>query len=74
MTQTFNVRDYGAGVGGDDLAAFQRAIDACNAAGGGTVLFPPGEYDLRVHWFRDAWWTVRHPWRRLDSLFRRVIR
>jgi len=42
----FDVRDYGAtGVRGDDARpAIQRAIDACAAAGGGTVLFPPGEY------------------------------
>jgi polygalacturonase len=40
------VRDYGAtGVRSDDARpAIQRAIDACAAAGGGTVLFPPGEY------------------------------
>ena len=42
----FDVRDYGAtGVRGDDARlAIQRAIDACAAAGGGTVIFPPGEY------------------------------
>jgi polygalacturonase len=31
----FNVRDY---------ASIQKAVDACAAAGGGTVYFPPGEY------------------------------
>ena len=43
---TFSVRDYGAK--GDrqtqDRGAIQRAIDACAKAGGGTVLFPPGDY------------------------------
>jgi hypothetical protein len=41
-----NVRTYGAA--GDkkssDTAAVQKAIDACAASGGGTVLFPPGDY------------------------------
>lgn len=42
----FNVRDYGAAGTKDDLDqdAIQKAIDACAAAGGGTVLFPPGRY------------------------------
>ena len=50
----FNVRDYGAR--GDDspveTAALQRALDACGAAGGGTVFVPPGVYRtgaLRLH-------------------------
>jgi Pectate lyase superfamily protein/Glycosyl hydrolases family 28 len=45
-TAVFNVRDFGAT--GDsntlDTAAIDKAIRACAAAGGGTVLFPPGEY------------------------------
>jgi polygalacturonase len=42
----FNVKDYGAtGVkAGLDQEAIQKTIDACAAAGGGTVLFPPGDY------------------------------
>jgi len=42
----FNVRDFGATGLKDDLAqeAIQKAVDACAAAGGGTVLFPPGQY------------------------------
>jgi hypothetical protein len=42
----FNVRDYGAtGNRSDDARqAFQKAIDSCGAAGGGTVLVPQGEY------------------------------
>ena len=52
----FDARDYGAsGRRGDDARpAIQRAVDACAAAGGGTVLFPPGAYtsgsiELRSH-------------------------
>jgi hypothetical protein len=42
----FNVKDYGAAgrKSGDARAAIQKAIDACGAAGGGTVYLPPGEY------------------------------
>ncbi len=42
----FNVRDYGA-TGQKDTnaqAAIQKTIDACAAAGGGMVYFPPGQY------------------------------
>ncbi|HTD64914.1 MAG TPA: glycosyl hydrolase family 28 protein, partial [Candidatus Limnocylindria bacterium] len=42
----FNVKDYGAtGQKADDARpAIQKTIEACAAAGGGTVLVPPGEY------------------------------
>lgn len=42
----FNVRDFGASGNKHDDArpAIQAAIDACAAAGGGTVYFPPGDY------------------------------
>ena len=42
----FNVRDYGASGRKEDDAQqpIQKAIDACAAAGGGTVLLPPGLY------------------------------
>lgn len=41
-----NVKDYGATGLKSQLAtsAILKAIDACAAQGGGTVLFPPGEY------------------------------
>ncbi len=46
QTKDFNVRDYGAGGDGKtlDTKAIQGALDACSKAGGGTVLFPPGDY------------------------------
>ena len=42
----FNVRDYGAAGDGEtlDTPAINKAIEACAAAGGGQVLFPPGRY------------------------------
>jgi hypothetical protein len=42
----FDVQEYGAsGKKGDSVQqAIQKAIDACAAAGGGMVYFPPGEY------------------------------
>ena len=42
----FNVHDYGAKGDGRTLAtvALNAAVDACAAAGGGTVYVPPGRY------------------------------
>jgi len=42
----FNVLDYGAVADGKTLAtkAIQKAVDACAAAGGGTIHFPAGKY------------------------------
>lgn len=44
--QTFNILDYGAKKDTSVLStdAFNRAIDACNAAGGGRVIVPVGIY------------------------------
>lgn len=44
----FNILSYGADVTGRNWStvAVQKAIDACTAAGGGIVLFPPGRYRL----------------------------
>jgi len=46
VAATLNVRDFGATGNGvtKDTAAFQQALDACAAAGGGEVLVPDGEY------------------------------
>ncbi len=43
---TFNVRDFGATGDGytKDTATLQKALDACAAAGGGTVIVPAGVY------------------------------
>jgi len=46
MSATFSVKEHGAKGEGKttDTAAIQAAVDACHAAGGGTVYCPPGEY------------------------------
>jgi len=45
-TNTFNVKDFGAIGDGEtnDTPAINRAIEKCNASGGGTVYFPAGRY------------------------------
>lgn len=45
-SQTFLVTNFGAKGDGstDNTAAFQKAITACNAAGGGQVVVPAGTY------------------------------
>ena len=44
----YNVKKYGAKGDGyaNDTAAIQAAIDAASAAGGGTVFFPKGKYNV----------------------------
>ena len=46
VEEVFNIRRYGATGDGrtKDTAAIQKAIDACEATGGGTVYFPSGDY------------------------------
>lgn len=51
LVQSFSwyvVKDFGAVGDGatDDTAAIQAAVDACDAAGGGVVFFPPGTYNV----------------------------
>jgi polygalacturonase len=45
-SKTFNVREYGASGDGKtlDTVAIQKALDECGRAGGGTVVFPAGNY------------------------------
>ncbi|XP_057982453.1 probable polygalacturonase [Malania oleifera] len=45
-SRTFSVADYGAVGDGVhyDTRHIQAAVDACSAAGGGRVVFPPGAY------------------------------
>ena len=47
-TATFNVKNYGAKGDGstNDAAAITKAVNAANAAGGGTVEFPSGTYKV----------------------------
>src|ERR1700722_12847775 len=44
--RVYNVRDFGAKGSGEvnDTPAIDRAIEKCNADGGGTVYFPNGRY------------------------------
>lgn len=44
-----NVKDYGAAGDGvaDDTGAFQAAVDAVQAAGGGTIFVPAGRYRIK---------------------------
>ena len=45
---TVNVLDYGAGSGNADVSTqIQNAINAVNAAGGGTVYIPVGTYKVQ---------------------------
>jgi hypothetical protein len=51
----FNVRAHGASARRQDNATgpFQAAIDACTAAGGGTVRVPPGDYSIGMVQLKD---------------------
>ncbi len=51
----YDVRDYGAAADGKALATrpIQKAIDAAAAAGGGTVVFPPGTFRSGTVWLKN---------------------
>ncbi len=52
---TFNIRDFGArgDKNSNDAPAIQKAIDGCNAGGGGTVYCPAGDYLCGVIQFKS---------------------
>ena len=55
IAQVFNVTDYGAQGDGvyENAQSIQKAIDAAAEAGGGVVLFPPGEYRTATIFLKD---------------------
>jgi Pectate lyase superfamily protein len=65
------VTNYGAvpDDGIDDTAAIQRGLDAVNAAGGGTLLFPKGRYDVSINPVLRRALTIypRMRWRAAES-------
>lgn len=52
---TYNVADFGATNDSTRLStdSFQKAIDACHQAGGGTVIVPPGIYTISTIVLKD---------------------
>ncbi len=55
INNVFNVRDFGATGKSTDNATIpvRSAIDACYAAGGGTVYVPPGDYTVGTLQLKD---------------------
>jgi hypothetical protein len=55
VRDAFDVRTFGAAGGraANATSAFQSAIDACTAAGGGTVRVPPGDYSIGMIQLKD---------------------
>src|ERR1044071_5992558 len=53
--EPLNLRDFGAVGDGvaDDGPAFQKALDALAAAGGGTLFVPEGKYAIATPVFKD---------------------
>jgi len=41
---TYNILDYGAVMNQKSTVAIQKAVDACHAGGGGTVIIPAGKF------------------------------
>lgn len=61
----YNVRDMGAKGDGttDDTGAFQKALDAAGADGGGIVRVPAGKYLIQTHLAIPANVTLEGVWR-----------
>jgi len=61
----FNIKDYGAVGDGaaDDTAAFQNALDAASARGGGIAYAPTGSYKILTHLNVPANVTLEGVWR-----------
>jgi len=55
FAELYNVVDYGAKNDGvfENAASIQKAIDAAEAAGGGVVVFPAGEYRTATIFLKD---------------------
>jgi len=68
-TDQYSVRDFGAVGDGktDDTAAFQKALDAANQAGGGVVYAPRGNYFFAGHLSVPAAVTLRGMWESVPS-------
>ncbi|HEY0826984.1 MAG TPA: glycosyl hydrolase family 28-related protein [Bacilli bacterium] len=66
---SFNVMNFGAVKDGttDDTYAFQKALYAAKAAGGGVVFAPAGSYAIREHLFIPNGVTLRGDWQNPDS-------
>ena len=55
FANVINVIDYGANGDGvhENAQSIQKAIDVAAEAGGGVVLFPPGEYRTATIFLKD---------------------
>ncbi len=55
VNNVFNIRDFGAtgNVKDNSTTPVRSAIDACTAAGGGTVYVPPGDYTVGTIQLKD---------------------
>ena len=62
---THNALDYGVTPDDkrDDTSAFQKAIDACYADGGGVIFVPPGKYIFRDRVHLKSGVILRGEWR-----------
>jgi len=66
---SFNVMNFGAVRDGttDDTNAFQQALFAAEAGGGGVVFAPAGQYAIKGHLFIPQGVTLRGDWKSPDS-------